>query len=139
MKTTNRVLVAITVAVVSGLGSAALAGSRLSGNDGIAASPRVRMQMNERRATEVVFAPVYIAPPTIVYQGIPAPGVTVTASPRVDQTMDNDWKVSTAGVVSSPTIATTVITSGDDGIVASPRLRMQMNERPQEIEIVPVE
>src|SRR5436309_2112594 len=119
MKRMNQILMAAAVAAVLGASSAAQGQSQLVGDDGIAASPKVRKQMNERRPAEVVFVPAYVTPNMTVYQTIPAPGVAVTASPGVARQMA-DREVLEPSVITAP-----VRGSADDGIAASPKVRKE--------------
>jgi hypothetical protein len=118
MKTLNRVLIAAAVAAVLGVSSSVRAQSQMVGNDGIAASPKLRAQMNERaRVSAVVDKDLRVAP------------LSTAASPKVVAEREALTKAAGAGVASK---------KASDGIAASPRLRLQMNERPQAVEIAPV-
>jgi hypothetical protein len=121
MKTLNRVLIAAAVAAVLGVSSSVRAQSQMVGNDGIAASPKLRAQMNERaRVSGVVDKDLRVVP------------LSTAASPKVVVEREALTKAAgAAGVASKKATAS-------DGIAASPRLRQQMNERPQAVEIAPV-
>jgi len=121
MKKVNRVLAAAAVAAVLGISSSVRAQNQLVGDDGIAASPRLRAQMNERaKATGVVDKDFRVAP------------LATGASPRVVAQREALTKAAgTAAVATTKANAT-------DGIAASPRVRLQMNDRPTAVEIAPV-
>jgi len=135
MKKMNRVLLAATVAAVLGIGNAALAQSQVVGDDGIAASPKVRAQLNERRASEAVVAPAKAAVVVSERTTKPAP-VSIAASPKVAQAIAEREASQKASIASANVASTT--SRADDGIAASPKVRQQMNERGQVVEIAPV-
>jgi hypothetical protein len=120
MKTLNRVLIAAAVAAVLGVSSSVRAQSQMVGNDAIAASPKLRAQMNERaKISGVVDKDIRVAP------------LSTAASPKV--VAEREALTKPAGAAVAPTKA-----KATDGIAASPRLRQQMNERPEAVEIAPV-
>lgn len=72
---------AAAVAAVLGVGGSALAQSQLAGGDGIAASPKVRAQLNDRRATTAVVAPVKT--PVVAEKKASSANTNIAASPKV--------------------------------------------------------
>ena len=122
MKTMNRVLAAAAVAAVLGISSTVRAQALAVGDDGIAASPKVRAQMNERavKTSGVVDKDLRVAP------------LSTAASPKVVAQREALAKTATTTAVASTT------TPAKDGIAASPRVRTQMNERGETFEIAPV-
>ena len=131
MKTTNHFLVA--GAALGLLASAGQANAQYQavGDDGIAASPKVRQMLNERRARTSSIA---VAPQVATYQG--GTSDNVAASPKVEQ-MRREQKAVVAAPRSTLNVAGYRAT-GDDGITASPKVRTMLDERRQAVEIAPL-
>ena len=131
MKSVNRVLAAAAVATLLGIGSSVRA--QVTGDDGIAASPKVRAQMNERRAREaVVVAPAKATVASTKAEVKPARTHAIVASPKVAAALAEREASGAEMNIASTTAA------ANDGIVASPKVRAQLNERGERVEIAPV-
>jgi hypothetical protein len=94
-------------------------GYRTTGDDGIAASPRLRQQMDDRRAMQTAMGGSEIA-------------VSAGTSGKVSSTqgtymVHNEQRVVTPNYEWQNTGS--YKTTGNDGIAASPRLRQMMNDR----------
>jgi hypothetical protein len=94
-------------------------GYRTTGDDGIAASPRLRQQMDDRRVMQTAMGGSEIA-------------VSTGTSGKVSSTQGT-YVVQNEQRAATPTYQSQSIgtykTTGDDGIAASPRLRQMMNDR----------
>jgi hypothetical protein len=94
-------------------------GYKTTGDDGIAASPRLRQQMGDRHAMQTAMGGSEIA-------------VSAGTSGKVTSTQGT-YVVQNEQRVATPTYQSQSIgtykTTGDDGIAASPRLRQMMNDR----------
>jgi len=135
MKTMNQVLAAAAVAAVLGISSTVRAQALAVGDDGIASSPKVRAQMNERKAVTAVPSAAKTVVVVTETGAKPAP-VAIAASPKVAQ-MLAEREATKKVVVGNTNIASTT-GAAKDGIAASPRVRTQMNERGETFEIAPV-
>jgi len=122
MKNLNRILVAAATAATLTLASSALA------DDGVAASPKVRQTLTD---LSLRAAP---AQASTAVAGACCENVIV-ASPKVAQTQPSGSKC----CATSPkdTMASTTAKS-NDGIFSSPKVRAQLNERPQQFQIAPI-
>ena len=138
MKTVNQILFGAFIVTI--LSVTAQAGTHLlSGDDGIAASPRVRQTLNERKAS--ASAPSLEsrnqATPTLASSGYCSEANDrIVASPKARQIL-NEFKL----VPSAPEAAAVVVgyqPVGADGIAASPKVRELLNERGGPIMIAPV-
>jgi len=111
-----------------------LANAQTVGDDGVAASPRMRQILNERAAVANP-APARDAG----YKAIGDDGIA--ASPKM-RAMLNERPVAVGGVGN----ATQVVSGrdagykpvGDDGIAASPKMRQILNEQRRSFEIAPL-
>ena len=132
MKNTNLILILTAVVVLLASTSQGKAQS-LTGDDGIAASPKLRQFLNERgvpmmkgaRSTEVA---------SVGYRATGVDGIT--ASPKLRQLI-NDSR----GVESTPGTVVAQVgyrATGDDGITASPKLRQQLDEHRGAYQIAPL-
>ena len=97
------------------------------GDDGIAASPKVRQMLNERKARAT-------APQEVTINRI-VPQTTVAASPKVQQ-MLKERAPGTVPEVGPETAG--YRPTGSDGITASPKLRAMLDEREQTVQIAPL-
>lgn len=97
------------------------------GDDGIAASPKVRQMLNERKARAT-------APQEVTINRI-VPQTTVAASPKVQQ-MLKERAPATVPEVGPETAG--YRPTGSDGITASPKLRAMLDEREQTVQIAPL-
>ncbi|HWH71911.1 MAG TPA: hypothetical protein VNT26_21290 [Candidatus Sulfotelmatobacter sp.] len=127
----SRILFAAGVAVAFTAVQPAQAQYRATDENGIAASPRLRQMMDERRANAVVVEPPVVVTPS------PAPEVAgnVAASPRLRQ-MQTERNASGVAPATGPVIVSPA--QGADNIAASPKLREQLNERPTPFQIAPL-
>ena len=101
--------------------SQAQAQYRVTENDGIAASPKVRQMMNERQAN---FTSVSVANPAVVVQTSSAPAIA--ASPKVSQFLAEQRANQAA--LKAPTVYMQP-ESAQTGIAASPRVQKEISER----------
>ena len=117
--------------------------SQLSGSDGIAASPRARQMLNERKAineNKGMFIGVLKDSDGACCNGtacVTKEGKPIAASPRVTQMLSERPVRQVETVTTSAGVAGYRAT-GADGITASPRLRQQLDERRQAVEIAPL-
>src|SRR5262245_52641485 len=132
MKNLNKVLLVAAFAAVYDLAGQASAQVRCVGDDVVAASPKLRQMLNERKRVSGVHS---ITVAAVGYKPVREDGIA--ASPKFRQLLDERKTV--------PTAPTAVVASSgyraenDDGIAASPKLRQQLNERaPQRIMVAPV-
>lgn len=129
MKILNRILFAAATAASLTLASSAFAQYQPVGNDGIAASPKLRQMLND---TSVRVAPAHAS---AAVAGVCCEDNNIVASPKVRQTLAAQPKC--CGATPKDTLASTTA-QPNDGIFASPKLRQQLNERPQQFQIAPV-
>ena len=127
MKNSTRLLLATgaLVALISG-SPAARAGNP---SQGIAASPRLRAQLNERNAQYSLSNQQSPTQSTITPQAL------LAGSPRNQQMLSERPQMNPVQA-SSEVAAFKPIAS--DGIAASPKVRAQLNERRQSVEIAPL-
>ena len=121
----NRILWVATVAGACALASGAKAQYRAVGDDGIAASPKLRQKLDERRTTVAIGA---AETPVMVSQG--RSDDEIIGSPKANETLTPPMVpvvFSTGGDVSYKPV-------GDDGIAASPKVRQLLNERKMRFE-----
>jgi hypothetical protein len=133
MKNLNKVLFAAAIAATVSFANNASAQSKPTGDDRIAASPKVRAMLNERALATRITPPQ----PTIVitYQAAGPDGLA--ASPKVRQ-MRADRMVVVSQTPATEVASVTYRPAAADGIAASPRLRQQLNERSTRIMIAPL-
>ncbi len=127
------------MAATVGLAGSARAQYKINEDDGIAASPRVRQFLNERKATRSAAARKE-EPNTIVRAGYRAVWKDgIAASPRVRQMMNERQTVPNEPMNSSDLASAGYQATGPDGITASPKVREQLNQRrPTVIMVAPV-
>ena len=129
MKTNLIILAAVTI--TASFLTQAQAQYRVNEPDGIAASPKVRQMMNERKAPVIIVAPVS---PTVVVQTSPEPGIA--ASPKVSQFLAEQRANRESMNVVVPSVEPQ---PAQTGIAASPRVQKEMNERtPPVIQVAPL-
>jgi len=119
----------LTVAAI-----AANAQSLATSDDGIAASPKVRQRIEERRATFQVESTA-----TGKTSTTQASSDGIAASPKVRTQLDARYAA--ARTVSSPSsFAASTTRPASDGIAASPKFREQLDERAlrSHIEVAPI-
>ena len=133
MKNTKLILIAAATVALLASTSQSKAQYNAVGDDGIAASPKLRQFMNERGKPRVKG----VRSTQVVSVGYRATGVDgITASPKLRQQID-----ASRGVWSTPgTVLANVgyRATGDDGITASPKLRQQLDERKNAYQIAPL-
>jgi pyruvate/2-oxoglutarate dehydrogenase complex dihydrolipoamide acyltransferase (E2) component len=139
MKTLNQILFTVAVAGTISLATNASAQYRAVGDDGIAASPKVRQQLNERKAARAAsVTSANNAAPTVASAGYRATRDDgITASPKVRQ-MLAEQKVAVTGTPSAEVASAGYRATGPDGITASPKLRQQLDQRNTTIMVAPV-
>jgi hypothetical protein len=141
MKKMNQILFAAVIATTISLASQANAQYKINEHDGIAASPRLRQQLNEQKASATAAAIASKNHPTTT---VASAGYRVTendgiaASPKTRQVLNEQSRRSTAVQSSTAVASAGYKATGPDGITASPRLRQQLNERPVTIMVAPV-
>lgn len=122
MKNMNRITFAAAVAASLSLIASASAQFKPVEEDGIAASPKIRQMLNERKADA---NPAPAEGGSVGYQATGRDGIT--APPSVRQRL-SERKV----ITSTPSTAFASVgyqATGEDGITASPKVRQQLNER----------
>src|SRR5882762_2308486 len=129
MKNTHRFLIAAAAVALFASAGQARAGSSLCCDDGIAASPKVRAMLDERKARCCM-----VSQQVTIHQT--APRNYVAASPKVQQMKDGQKTLAVAPRVAPETAG--YRTTGDDGITASPKVRAMLDERKQTVEIAPL-
>ena len=127
MKNSNRLLIAAAALALFASAGQIKAQSQAVGDDGIAASPKVRQMLNERKAR-------HAAPEQVTIHQI-APQTTIAASPKVQQMRNERMPAPILQVV--PKTAGYRAT-GSDGITASPKVRQMLDERRPEVQVAPL-
>ena len=127
MKNSNRLLIAAAALALFASAGQSQAQYRAVGDDGIAASPKVRQMLNERKARAAATQQVTIN--QIV------PQTTIAASPKVQQ-MLKERAPATVPQVGPETAGYRA--TGSDGITASPKVRAMLDEHKQTVEIAPL-
>jgi hypothetical protein len=141
MKKMNQILFAAVIAATIGLSTQASAQYNANETDGIAASPRVRQMLNERKSSIITSMTVSknhgatrLAPTgtqTVLNDGI-------SAAPRTRQLLSEQSR-RPAAIPSSTAVASSGYqATGVDGITASPKLRQQLNDRTETVMVAPV-
>ena len=140
MKKTNQILFAAIIATTLSLAGRANAQFRVNDDDGIAASPKVRQMLNERKAARAAsLASAKSTSPTVASTAYRATGDDgIAASPKVRQMLNQQRRNTLATPDSSALASAGYRATGDDGITASPKLRQQLNERSGPIMVAPV-
>jgi len=121
MKKFSTIAMITAVAAMFSLTTSAKAQSQVVGEDGIAASPKVRQMLNERKANSAVSAKAA----SVGYQAKADDGIA--ASPKVRQLLNERKTV--ASTLSTGVASAGYRATGEDGITASPKVRQQLNER----------
>ena len=130
MKNTHRFLVATAALVLFAFAGQAKAGGTASCcDDGIAASPKVRAMLDERKAR------CCTAQTQVTTYGTTTRQTDIAASPKVQQ-MRSERAPASVVVVSTETAG--YRPTGSDGITASPKVRAALDERRQTVEIAPL-
>lgn len=127
MKHSNRLLIAAAALALFVSAGQSQAQYRAVGDDGIAASPKVRQMLNEQKARAAATQQVTIN--RIV------PQTTIAASPKVQQMLKEQMRA--PGPQLGPETAGYKAT-GSDGVTASPKVRQMLDEHRQTVEIAPL-
>ncbi len=119
----------ISAAIAGTMGSVFIANAQYTpiGGDGLAASPKVRQNLNDHKVTPVVEVSRETVR-SVSYQAIGTDGIA--ASPRVRQAINEHQGRATAPALSTEVASVGYRATGPDGITASPRVRQQLNEHP---------
>ncbi len=125
MKIQNRIVIVAATGIAALFLSQARAQIRTGGGDGIAASPKLRVMLDERARS----AAVQEAVPTVADAGYRAVGGDgIAASPKLREMLTAQARNQV--VIAPSAVATTGYrANGQDGIAASPKLRTQLDER----------
>ena len=136
MKSQSQLVIVTLTAVAALFMNQANAQYRAVGDDGIAASPKVRQMLNER--TPATANPQ--AAPIVVAAGVRAAAHDgIAASPKVRQMLEEQNRNAAVPTLSTAIASTGYRATGGDGITASPKLRQQLNERGTEaFQVAPV-
>jgi len=134
MKKMQTVRIAVLTVAIIAPAMAAKAQSLATTDDGIAASPKVRQRLEERRATFRVHSssPIQASTTQPASDGI-------AASPKVRTQLDARYAAARS-VSSQSSLASSTTRAPSDGIAASPKLREQLDERAlrSHIEVAPI-
>ncbi|HWQ91905.1 MAG TPA: hypothetical protein VN673_09555 [Clostridia bacterium] len=134
MKKLNQIFAAAVFATTLSLGFSAEAQYKVIQDDGIAASPKLRQMLNERKFAKAVTvrnAEFAVSQQRAMKDGIAAsPKVRQSLNEQKARARDNSQVSAVASVGYKPT--------GSDGITASPRTRQQINERTPSVLVAPV-
>lgn len=138
MRILSQILFAAVIASGMGLAGSAHAQTKVIATDGIAASPKVRQMLNERRASSAGLAAARdrSAASVTPRHHETGKGYAIAASPKVRQAFSE--KAGSAGARSMEVAGTGYRPTGADGITASPKLRQQLDERSTLIMVAPV-
>ena len=131
MKNANRFIIAAAALALFASAGQIQAQSLAVGDDGIAASPKVRQMLNEwnARIAAQAAAPQATAQPA-------ARQDNVAASPKVQQLRKEQM---TRVAAPRPAVETAGYrATGSDGITASPKARAMLDERRQTVEVAPL-
>jgi hypothetical protein len=127
MKNSIRFLLAgAVITLLTAAGQARAGGTASCCNDGITASPKVRAMLDERCMSQCA-APAQPTVSTVTRQ------TEFAASPKVQQMRSER---ANAAVVTMETAGYRA--TGDDGITASPKVRAQLDQRSQSVQIAPL-
>ena len=126
MKSQNKLVIVTVTAIAALFITQAKAQYRAVGDDGIAASPKVRQMLNARaRSAATTQAAPAVA--SVGYRAVGADGIA--ASPKVRQALNERERSATVVPTSTAVASVGYRAVGDDGIAASPKLRGQLNQR----------
>jgi hypothetical protein len=126
MKIQNRIAVVAVTGIAAMFLSQARAQVRTGGGDGIAASPKVRMMLNERALS----AALRETAPTGTAAGYRAVGGDgIAASPKLREMLAQQTRNQMVIPPSTYVVSAGYRATGQDGIAASPKLRAQLDER----------
>lgn len=114
--------------LLASAGQATAGGTDPCCNDGIAASPKVRAALDERCKSHCAAQSHMTTTQTVTHQ------TDVAASPKVQQMRTERVASATVQSMETPGYRPT----GSDGITASPKVRAQLDEHRQTVEIAPL-
>ena len=134
MKKQNRLAIVTLTAIASMFIGQARAQYRAVGDDGIAASPKVRQMLNERRAAAQAAEAGSTSVASVGYRAVGDDGIA--ASPKVRQMLDE--RKAAAGARSGGGAYAGYRAVGKDSIAASPKVRQQLDERAKQYAVAPV-
>lgn len=135
MKNSNRLLALAGASLLLAWPGQSMAQSQAVGDDGIAASPKVRQMLNERKARSAATGTRSSAQ----VAGYKATGDDgITASPKLRQMLDERKAAAAASATGSTAQVAGYKATGDDGIAASPKLRQMLDERRHVVEVAPL-
>lgn len=140
MQKLNQILFAAAMVTTLSLASQANAQFRVYEDDGIAASPKVRQMLNERKASQAAAALSKNGSTTGFYAGCrPVGSDGIAASPKTRQMLEQQ-RASTA--MRTPSQQSRSVAGyravGNDGMAASPKVLQQLNERGGALVAAPV-
>lgn len=130
MKIQNRLVLVTATAITAMFVIQAKAQYRPVGDDGIAASPKVRQMLDERARAAATAKPQ--AAPYTSYRAVGADGIA--ASPKVRQMLNEQQ----AQAAAPRDVAVTYSPRYVDGIVASPKLREQHEQDSRSFQVAPI-
>lgn len=133
MKNTNRLLALAGASLLLAWPGQSMAQSMAVGDDGIAASPKVRQMLNERKARSATTG-TRSGAQVAGYKATGDDGIT--ASPKLRQLLDA--RKAAAPATGSTAQVAGYKATGDDGIAASPKLRQMLDERRHVVEVAPL-
>src|SRR5947209_6634946 len=140
MKKLNRFGIVAGAALLFASASGSYAQSQLTGDNGTAASPKVRQMLEERKATRsAALNPMSASEVTSSTEPCctTSDGRQIAASPKVQQMLAEHRVVKSATTGSSSEVAGYKATA-EDGITASPKLRQMLNERQPAVQVAPL-
>lgn len=131
MKTTTRVLLStVSAAALFLLAGNAQAQYKAVGDDGIAASPKVRQFLEEQKRVGTGSS---ASDRVVGYQAVGADGIA--ASPRVRQMLAERATARATSSEAGQSVGYAAV--GKDGIAASPKARQMLNEKGATIQVAP--
>lgn len=130
MNMQNRRVLVTAMAITAMFVTQAKAQYRPVGDDGIAASPKVRQMRDERARSAAAVKPQ--TAPYASYRAVGADGIA--ASPKVRQMLNEQQ----ARAAAPRDVAVTYPPRYADGIVASPKLREQHEQNSRSFQVAPI-
>jgi hypothetical protein len=128
MKTTQTLLLSVfSATALFALTGSAQTSYSVVGDNGIAASPKLRQMLNDRKASGSGGSDLMAS-----YHAVGSDGIA--ASPKVRQSLTDRGASGSSSDASQAAYAAV----GSDGIAASPKLRQMLNEQGGRFQIAPV-
>lgn len=137
----NQILFAAVLAATLSVAVQAGAQSSVYEEDGIAASPKVRQALNERKASanaSAIAARNRVITTAASTRDQPAASAGIAASPKLSQQLAELNKHSAPASSMGTAASTSSQPTGADGIAASPKLRQALEERSTTAMVAPV-